>query len=166
MKDPRAELGKPLTGMQVMILAMIADGLTNPEIMDRLHVTIHTVNTQMRLIKGRLGANTRGHLMALAYQANILTVPLHDVPSLEERIEYVDRMVTSGDAKHLRESCAVTLIDMARTSGVGERTLRRWESEQVSPNGAHLDAYYRVLAHLEHHRRLPQRVFTPKPDAV
>lgn len=104
--------------------------------------------------------------MALAYRANILTMPVHDVPSLEERISYVKQMVTSGDAKYLRESCAVAAIDLARAVGVGERTLRRWENDQVAPNGSHLDAYYRMLIHLAHHRRLPQRVFTPAPDAV
>jgi DNA-binding CsgD family transcriptional regulator/DNA-binding XRE family transcriptional regulator len=153
--------------MQVTVLAAIADGLSNPEIAQRLGISVNTVMTQLRLTKGRLGANNRTHMMALAYQANILSTPVFKVPSQQARIEYVHHAVDTGRAKRLREMCHdATEAATARACGVAAHTLRRWENDGVMPNGAHLDAYHRVLTHFEYYGELPQKVFTPESNAV
>ena len=41
------------------MLRLVAEGLTDPQIADRLFVSRHTVNAHLRGIYGKLGVNTR-----------------------------------------------------------------------------------------------------------
>lgn len=52
---------------ELEILVLVADGLTGPEIAERLGTSRGTVHTQQEAIRRRLGARSMAHALALAY---------------------------------------------------------------------------------------------------
>ncbi len=48
-----------LTAREAEVLRLLAEGLTDPQIADRLFVSRHTVNAHTKAIYGKLGVNTR-----------------------------------------------------------------------------------------------------------
>ncbi|MEW1775965.1 AAA family ATPase [Streptomyces sp. NPDC086777] len=70
---PRPEAGgspgwESLTASERRLIPLVVDGLTNRAIADRLHVSVHTVNTHMRHIFTKLDINTRVELTRLAVE--------------------------------------------------------------------------------------------------
>ena len=61
-----------LSPRQREVLALVARGYTNPQIADQLQVGIGTVKTHLELVRGKLGAENRGHAVVLAMQAGEL----------------------------------------------------------------------------------------------
>jgi DNA-binding CsgD family transcriptional regulator len=63
---------KPLTGWAAMtkselaVAQLVADGLTNREIADRLFISPHTVNSHLRQVFAKLEVNSRVDLTRLA----------------------------------------------------------------------------------------------------
>lgn len=55
-----------LTARQMDVLRLIAEGLTNQQVADRLHLSIHTVQTHRGHIMRRLGLENRHQLMKYA----------------------------------------------------------------------------------------------------
>ncbi|NDJ78746.1 MAG: LuxR family transcriptional regulator [Chloroflexi bacterium] len=62
----------PLSEREVEVLQLIADGLTNRQIADRLYLSLHTVKVHARNINAKLGANNRTQAVAKARELNIL----------------------------------------------------------------------------------------------
>ncbi len=58
-KAPEFELIEQLSEREVEVLQFIAEGLTNPEIADRLYLSLNTVKVHTRNIYGKLGVNNR-----------------------------------------------------------------------------------------------------------
>jgi DNA-binding NarL/FixJ family response regulator len=77
MHDPSpAPAGRaPLTAREVEIVALVVDGLTNPEIGKRLHISARTVQSHVAAAMRKLEARSRTQLAVLALRAGI--VPLH-----------------------------------------------------------------------------------------
>jgi DNA-binding CsgD family transcriptional regulator len=69
-----------LTPREHDVLAGIADGLSDQQIGDRLHISHHTVNRHGDVLRARLGVRTRAHAVAIAYQHGLLTAPT-EVPA-------------------------------------------------------------------------------------
>jgi len=65
----------PLSGRELEVLTLVADGHTNREIGDRLFVSPATVKTHMEHILAKLGATTRTQAVLLAHQSGFLTPP-------------------------------------------------------------------------------------------
>jgi DNA-binding NarL/FixJ family response regulator len=61
-----------LSTRQQQILALVADGLTNPQIAGHLHLSEHTVRSHMNAIFFRLGVHDRAHAVAVAMRAGVL----------------------------------------------------------------------------------------------
>ncbi|MGW5253525.1 AAA family ATPase [Streptomyces sp. NPDC004012] len=57
-----------LTESELKVVPFVADGLTNRVIADRLHLSVHTVNTHLKHVFTKLGINTRVELTRLAMQ--------------------------------------------------------------------------------------------------
>jgi DNA-binding CsgD family transcriptional regulator len=55
-----------MTTSELTVARLVADGLTNREVADRLFVSPHTVNSHLRHIFGKLGINSRVELARLA----------------------------------------------------------------------------------------------------
>jgi DNA-binding CsgD family transcriptional regulator/DNA-binding XRE family transcriptional regulator len=149
-------LGMPLSAQQVQIVNLLAQGLDNAEISAQLLITINTLRTQLQTIKAKTGALSRAHIVALAYQGNVLSLTSLPGPSQLERMEYVEKMIVSGEGRTLREMCGVSQAKIAIACGVPTQTVHRWEADQVFPQSTHLDAYYRVLTSLARTEKLPE----------
>ncbi|GAA2749998.1 MULTISPECIES: response regulator [Kitasatospora] len=73
---PRATL----TGREEEVLRLMATGLSNPEIAQRLVVSMETVKTHVGNVLAKLGAQNRTHAVVLAYESGFV------VPGLADRL--------------------------------------------------------------------------------
>ena len=64
--------GSPLTGRQVEILRLVAEGSRYPVIAHHLALSVTTVNREMRAIFNSLGANDAAHAVSEAYKRHLL----------------------------------------------------------------------------------------------
>jgi len=61
-----------LTAREVEVLRLLAQGMTNPQIAERLIISIHTVNAHVRSIFNKLDVNSRSALTRCAIERNLL----------------------------------------------------------------------------------------------
>ena len=66
------ELGDDLTEREREVLSLMAEGLTNAEIADRLTVTLSTVKFHVRSILSKLHASNRTEAVNLAWQHKLV----------------------------------------------------------------------------------------------
>ena len=64
-----------LTEREREVLALVAQGLSNGELVDALHVTLPTIKTHVSRILAKLGARDRTQLVIIAYEAGLVSVP-------------------------------------------------------------------------------------------
>jgi DNA-binding NarL/FixJ family response regulator len=76
LRHPRAEVEmiEPLTAREREVLRLLASGLTNKEIAQRLGVTDHTIKFHVNGIFGKLGAATRTEAVVEAARRGIIAV--------------------------------------------------------------------------------------------
>jgi Response regulator containing a CheY-like receiver domain and an HTH DNA-binding domain len=76
LRHPRAEVEmiEPLTVREREVLRLLANGLTNKEIAQRLGVTDHTIKFHVNGILGKLGAATRTEAVVEAARRGIIAV--------------------------------------------------------------------------------------------
>ena len=65
-----------LTGQQRAILAGVADGMTNEAIARRQRLGVEEMKTALAAMYRLLGANSRAHLVRLAYDRGLLVPPV------------------------------------------------------------------------------------------
>lgn len=61
-----------LSGRELAVLELIAQGLSNQEISERLFISLHTVKTHARRINGKLGVARRTQAVARAKALGLL----------------------------------------------------------------------------------------------
>jgi NarL family two-component system response regulator LiaR len=69
---PTSGLGQDLTRRERQVLALLAKGLTNPEIAERLVISHSTVKVHVSHILAKLEASNRGEAIALAIQHGLV----------------------------------------------------------------------------------------------
>ena len=61
-----------LTDRERQVLALVAEGLTNTDIAERLVLSPLTAKTHVSRILGKLGARDRAHLVVIAYESGLV----------------------------------------------------------------------------------------------
>jgi DNA-binding NarL/FixJ family response regulator len=69
-RDPGLE--SPLTGREVQVLTLVAEGINRDEIARRLFISPKTVGTHVERIFKKLGVHTRAQAVSFAYQHGLL----------------------------------------------------------------------------------------------
>ncbi len=69
---PADALVEPLTPRETEVLQLLAEGLTNRRIGERLGISEHTAKFHVNAILGKLGARTRGEAIAQAARSGLL----------------------------------------------------------------------------------------------
>ena len=65
---------RPLTPRELEVLTLLAEGLTQVEIADRLEITSKTVATHIERILGKLGVRSRAQAVAFAYRETLVSI--------------------------------------------------------------------------------------------
>jgi len=78
--NPVNPLAEPLTRREREILALLAQGLTAPEIAERLTVAVSSVKTHLQHLYGKLGVNSKRQATARARELGLLEVPAAPAP--------------------------------------------------------------------------------------
>ncbi len=68
METPRRQPFEPLTGREEEVLVTVAQGLTNAEIADALHISLSTVKTHLASLMAKLGCRNRVEIAMWAYE--------------------------------------------------------------------------------------------------
>ncbi|MFI5258932.1 MAG: LuxR C-terminal-related transcriptional regulator [Candidatus Limnocylindrales bacterium] len=66
-------LAEPLSARELEVLPLIAEGLTNQEIADRLYLSLHTVKAHARTIYAKLGVTSRTQAVAMGRALGLLS---------------------------------------------------------------------------------------------
>ncbi|WP_406165060.1 LuxR C-terminal-related transcriptional regulator [Streptomyces sp. NBC_00996] len=61
-----------LTERQVQVMRLLAEGLTNPEIAEKLVVSVRTVDNHVSAVLDKLGVHTRRQAVARAVELGML----------------------------------------------------------------------------------------------
>jgi NarL family two-component system response regulator LiaR len=69
---PSPKLGDDLNEREREVLALVAQGLANKEIAERLYVSVATVKYHVRVLLSKLGASSRAEAVALAWQYHLI----------------------------------------------------------------------------------------------
>jgi two-component system nitrate/nitrite response regulator NarL len=71
-QEAPALLTEPLTPREHEVLQLVAEGLPNKTIADRLHISEHTVKFHINALMGKLGAQSRTEAVVRASRLGIL----------------------------------------------------------------------------------------------
>ncbi|GAA1948494.1 response regulator [Kitasatospora viridis] len=63
----------PLTGRELDVLRLVGRGLSNPEIAERLLVSVATVKTHLNRAMAKLNLSSRAQAVVLAYESGLVT---------------------------------------------------------------------------------------------
>jgi non-specific serine/threonine protein kinase len=66
--SPRGVDGNPLTGRETQVATLIAEGMTNPEIAERLRMAARTADAHVEHIRNKLGLRTRSQIAVWAHE--------------------------------------------------------------------------------------------------
>ena len=75
MRREPARLGRDLTDRESEILGLLARGLTNAAIADRLVVSVHTVRNHVSNLSAKLGAHSKLEALAIAMREDLIPPP-------------------------------------------------------------------------------------------
>ncbi|WP_238546200.1 response regulator transcription factor, partial [Pseudomonas aeruginosa] len=70
--EPAGSAGEVLSGRELAVLELIAQGLSNQEISERLFISLHTVKSHARHINDKLGVERRTQAVARAKHMGLL----------------------------------------------------------------------------------------------
>jgi DNA-binding NarL/FixJ family response regulator len=74
-RDRLPQPGTPLSPRELEVLALVAEGLSNPEIGAKLYLTADTVKSHIKRAARKLSARNRAHVVWLAVQRGYLELP-------------------------------------------------------------------------------------------
>ena len=143
-------LAEPLSERERAILRLLADGLTNREIADRLYLSYETVKWYNKQIYAKLGVTNRTHAASLARERGLLDgesispagvspIPRHNLPA--QVTTFIGRESQIRDIAALIRDRSVRLVTLTGPGGVGKTRLALEVASGLSPefsDGIHL----------------------------
>ena len=72
IQNPKSEIVEPLSARELEVLQLIAEGLTNKQIADRLYLSLNTIKVHNRNIYSKLDAHHRTEAVASARELGII----------------------------------------------------------------------------------------------
>ena len=72
VKPGQSSLIEPLTEREIDVLKLIAEGCSNPEIAEKLFLSVGTVKTHVKHIYGKLGVDDRVKAASMARELKII----------------------------------------------------------------------------------------------
>lgn len=66
------DAGEPLTDGELRIMALVAEGLTNKEVGEKLHLSASTIHTHLTSIARKLGTGRRAGMVAVAMRKGLI----------------------------------------------------------------------------------------------
>jgi DNA-binding NarL/FixJ family response regulator len=69
---PTRELGQDPTAREIEVLQLVADGLVNREIGERLFLSEETVKSHVRHLLAKLQARSRAHAVAVGFRRGLI----------------------------------------------------------------------------------------------
>jgi LuxR family maltose regulon positive regulatory protein len=69
---PKSDLIEPLSERELEVLQLIAEGLTNQEIANRLYLSLHTIKVHAHNVYGKLGVHNRTQAVTRARTLGLL----------------------------------------------------------------------------------------------
>jgi predicted ATPase/DNA-binding CsgD family transcriptional regulator len=126
----KAAVVDPLSGREVEILALLAEGLSNREIADRLYISTETVKWYNKQLYGKLGVHSRSQAVAMAREHGLLEgsgektageplSPKHNLPA--QLTSFVGREREIAELKELLGKAR--LITLTGPGGTGKTRL-------------------------------------------
>lgn len=120
----RPESGSDLTGREIEVLRLAAEGLTDPEIAGKLFISRNTVHSHFNRIMARLQVHTRARAVAIGYERRWLRTGW-DPESTAAQVRQVRVLATrwarlrgaSGRDRVLREAGRAVLDALGDTTG-------------------------------------------------
>jgi predicted ATPase/DNA-binding CsgD family transcriptional regulator len=123
---------EPLTQREREILGLIADGLTDREIADRLYLSYHTIKWYNKQIYGKLGVANRTHAASLARELGLLDSedlppagvsirPRHNLPA--QVTTFIGRQQQISEITELIRDRSARLVTLTGPGGVGKTRL-------------------------------------------
>jgi DNA-binding NarL/FixJ family response regulator len=70
LEQPPVQPIEPLTGREEQVVVTVAQGRTNSEIADQLHISLSTVKTHLASVMAKLGARNRVEIAMWAYETH------------------------------------------------------------------------------------------------
>lgn len=140
--DPPTEmLVEPLTRREREVLALLAEGLTSPEIAERLTLAVSTVKSHVQQVYGKLGVNSKRQALVRAKELGLLGTPLpvvHTEPPPAPQHNLPLQLATfigrekeiAGLKKRLAEYRLVTLTG---SGGIGKTRLSIQAARELVP---------------------------------
>jgi DNA-binding CsgD family transcriptional regulator len=96
-----AEYDEPLTDRELEITELVADGLTNREVAEKLYISPNTVKVHLRNIFTKAGVSSRTELSMLAIQRGWITVPTQEGNEEEEEISPGEGQAYEAESEQL-----------------------------------------------------------------
>jgi non-specific serine/threonine protein kinase len=143
MSDTMASLQvEPLSEREKTILRLLADGLTNREIADRLYLSYETVKWYNKQIYGKLGVSNRTQAGSRARERGLLNgddlppvgIASHPLRNLPAQVtSFVGRRQQLGEFADLIRDRSVRLVTLTGPGGVGKTRLALEVASGLSP---------------------------------
>ncbi|MBZ0303626.1 MAG: LuxR C-terminal-related transcriptional regulator, partial [Anaerolineae bacterium] len=128
-------LFEALTQREHEILILVAEGLSNQEIADRLFVALSTIKWYIRQIYNKMGVDNRRQAIARAQEAGLLgapplpaSMPLHNLPA--QTTPFVGREAELDHLAALLANPEVRLMTILAPGGMGKTRLALEAAEQ------------------------------------
>lgn len=128
----------PLTDQELAVLRLLAEGLGNREIAERLFLSASTVKWYVRQLNSKLNTTNREEIVARAYELGLIaheseaSAPAHNLPV--QTTPFIGRAEQIIDLRQLLEDERVRLVTILAPGGMGKTRLALQSARSQLPH--------------------------------